>query len=102
MKIGDICNLPVKDIADKNAVLFMWVTYPMLSEGLKLIEAWGFKYKTIGFQWIKTNKKNKNTFFLGLGAGLGEYWVLSDCHKRKDRQGEQFYKSANSWANTTS
>lgn len=67
MKIGDICNLPVKDIADKNAVLFMWVTYPMLSEGLKLIEAWGFKYKTIGFQWIKTNKKNKSTFFFGLG-----------------------------------
>lgn len=67
MKIGDICNLPVKDIADENAVLFMWVTYPMLSEGLKLIEAWGFKYKTIGFQWIKTNKKNKSTFFFGLG-----------------------------------
>lgn len=67
MKIGDICNLPVKNIADKNAVLFMWVTYPMLSEGLKLIEAWGFKYKTIGFQWIKTNKKNKSTFFFGLG-----------------------------------
>lgn len=67
MKIGDICNLPVKDIADENAVLFMWVTYPMLTEGLKLIEAWGFKYKTIGFQWIKTNKKNKSTFFFGLG-----------------------------------
>lgn len=67
MKINDMCNLPIKKIADKNAVLFMWVTYPMLSEGLKLIEAWGFKYKTIGFQWIKTNKKNRNTFFFGLG-----------------------------------
>lgn len=67
MSINDICNLPIKKIADKNAVLFMWVTYPMLPEGLKLIEAWGFKYKTIGFQWIKTNKKNRNTFFFGLG-----------------------------------
>lgn len=67
MKIEDICKLPVSDIADKNAVLFMWTTYPMLSEGLRLIEAWGFKYKTIGFQWIKTNKKNRGTFFFGLG-----------------------------------
>ena len=67
MGIDDICALPVKDIADKNAILFMWVTYPMLAEGLKLIEAWGFKYKTIGFQWVKTNKKNKDSFFFGLG-----------------------------------
>ncbi|HII3852943.1 TPA: MT-A70 family methyltransferase, partial [Pasteurella multocida] len=27
------------------------------------------KYKTIGFQWLKTNKKNKDTFFFGLGRG---------------------------------
>lgn len=67
MKIEDICNLPVNGIADKDAVLFLWVTYPMLAEGLKLIEAWGFKYKTIGFQWLKTNKKNKDSFFFGLG-----------------------------------
>lgn len=67
MNLNDICNLPIKDISDKNAVLFMWVTYPMLKEGLKVIESWGFKYKTIGFQWIKTNRKNKNTFFFGLG-----------------------------------
>lgn len=66
MKIEDICNLPVKEIADKNCVLFIWVTYPMLVEGLRVIEAWGFKYKTIAFQWIKLNKKNGKPFY-GLG-----------------------------------
>ena len=66
MKIGDICELPVKEITSKDCVLFMWVTYPMLREGLELIEAWGFKYKTIGFQWIKQNKSG-NGFFFGLG-----------------------------------
>lgn len=30
------------------------------------MEAWGFKYKTIGFQWLKKNKK-ADTFFYGLG-----------------------------------
>lgn len=63
MNIEDICNLPIKNIADKDCVLFLWVTYPMLNEGLKLIEEWGFKYKTIGFQWIKQNKSGKGFFF---------------------------------------
>lgn len=38
----------------------------MLSEALELIQAWGFKYKSIGFQWIKQNKSGKG-FFFGLG-----------------------------------
>lgn len=66
MNINDICNLPIRDIADKDCVLFLWCTYPMLQEGLKVIEAWGFKYKTIGFQWVKQNKSG-NGFFFGLG-----------------------------------
>ena len=66
MKIDDICKLPIKQIADKNSVLFMWATYPMLKEALKLIEAWGFTYKSIGFQWIKQNKSG-NGYFFGLG-----------------------------------
>ena len=32
MSIKDICNLPIKDIADKDCVLFMWVTYPKLNQ----------------------------------------------------------------------
>jgi N6-adenosine-specific RNA methylase IME4 len=66
MKIKDICNFPIKEISDKDCALFMWVTYPMLKEGLRLMEAWGFKYKTIGFQWVKLNKKNRQPFY-GLG-----------------------------------
>ena len=66
MKNSDICALPVKNIAAKDCVLFMWVTYPMLKESLLVIEAWGFKYKTIGFQWVKQNKSG-NGFFFGLG-----------------------------------
>ena len=66
MKIGDVCKLPIKDICDKDCVLFLWTTYPMLQEALLLIEAWGFKYKTIAFQWVKQNKSG-NGYFLGLG-----------------------------------
>ena len=66
MKIEDICSLPVKNLADDNCVLFLWATYPMLQEALQVIKAWGFSYKSIGFQWLKRNK-NGNGFFFGLG-----------------------------------
>lgn len=66
MNINDIKSLPIAKIADDNCVLFLWVTFPMLQEGLDLIKAYGFKYKTCGFVWVKKNKKNDN-WFMSLG-----------------------------------
>ena len=66
MNIKELKELQIKEISDENCILFIWVTYPFLKEGLELIEAWGFKYKTIAFQWIKLNKKGKG-YFYGLG-----------------------------------
>lgn len=66
MTINEICQLPIKDIAADDCVLFIWATYPMLKEALQVIEAWGFKYKSIAFQWIKQNKSG-NGYFFGLG-----------------------------------
>lgn len=57
MALSDIKNLKVSDIADENCILFLWVTFPLIQEGLNTIKAWGFKYKTLGFSWIKLNKK---------------------------------------------
>lgn len=62
MSVEDICNLPVKDLASDNCVLFMWMTFPTLIEGIKVIEKWGFKYKTVAFVWIKQNKKTPSLF----------------------------------------
>lgn len=42
----------VKDFADDNAVLFLWVTSPMLIRCAAIIEAWGFEYKA-SFVWHK-------------------------------------------------
>jgi N6-adenosine-specific RNA methylase IME4 len=42
----------VKELADANAVLFMWVTAPMLQRAFPIIEAWGFEYKQL-FVWNK-------------------------------------------------
>ena len=69
MPLADIIRLPVDRIAEDNAVLLMWVVDPMLDQAFKVIDAWGFKYKTVGFTWAKTNRK-KLGFFTGLG-----YWT---------------------------
>ena len=52
MTIDEICNLNVKDIADNDAVLFLWATSPLLPKSFKVIEAWGFEYKA-SFVWDK-------------------------------------------------
>lgn len=54
MSLREICALPVKRLAAKDSVLFMWGTYPMLLEAIVVLESWGFEYKTIAFQWLKT------------------------------------------------
>jgi len=66
MSIKNICNLPVKEIADKDCILFMWVTMPKLNECFEVIKAWGFEYKSCAFTWVKKNKKS-NSWFMGLG-----------------------------------
>lgn len=66
MTLQEIKDLPVPQLCEKDCVLFLCTTYPMLKEAIQVIEAWGFKYKTIAFQWIKLNKSGKGYFF-GLG-----------------------------------
>lgn len=52
MSITELCDLDVKDIADENAVLFLWATSPLLEDSFKVINAWGFSYKS-SFIWNK-------------------------------------------------
>ena len=49
----EICKLPIKDLADKNCLLFMWATGPKLDIAFDVGKSWGFKYCTIGFIWDK-------------------------------------------------
>lgn len=56
MSLDDIKNLPIGEISDDNAILFLWVTMPKLFESLEVIQSWGFEYKTCAFVWVKRNK----------------------------------------------
>ena len=65
MKLPDICAMPVADeLADKNSVLFLWTTSPMLlKEAPAVMAAWGFTYKA-SCVW------DKQIF------GMGHYWRI--------------------------
>ena len=68
MKIEEIVAMKdtIQKISDKNCVLFLWVTFPCLLDGLKTMKEWGFKYKTCGFTWVKRNRKS-DKWLVGLG-----------------------------------
>lgn len=67
MSAEDIYNLNVDGLADDDCILFLWVTFPCLLEGLEAIRRWGFTYKTLGFCWVKRCKKQTEKWFWGLG-----------------------------------
>lgn len=50
-----IAALPVQEIAASNSILALWVPSTLLSDGLKVMQAWGYKYKQI-YVWVKTKK----------------------------------------------
>ena len=84
MTTDEIKALPVQQIAAENCMLFLWVTFPLLQDGLDVMKAWGFKYKTLGFSWIKTNRRQDlgQISFLptdpDLFFGIG-YYTKSNC-----------------------
>jgi site-specific DNA-methyltransferase (adenine-specific) len=69
MEIDEICALGehIKKIRDKNCALFIWTTMPCLPDVFKVIKAWGFKYKTCAFTWVKTRKDGMPL------SGMGSY-----------------------------
>ena len=59
--------------AAHDCVMFMWVTDPNLLDGLNLMTAWGFQYKTVAFTWVKNSKHNLEKFMIGCG-----YWTRAN------------------------
>ena len=94
MSCDEICALPVAELAAKDSALFLWATFPQLPEALRVISAWGFRFKTVAFVWLKQNRKAK-TWFYGMG-----FWTRSNAEvcllatrghpKRRDKGIHQF------------
>jgi len=65
MKIDDIKKLPIQNISDDKCILWLWVTFPRLEQGLEVIKSWGFQYYGLGFDWVKMSKNGKPSWGMG-------------------------------------
>jgi N6-adenosine-specific RNA methylase IME4 len=68
MTLDDICALPVEGIAAETAHLYLWVPNALLPQGLQVLEAWGFSYKS-NLIWHKVRKDGGSD-----GRGVGFYF----------------------------
>ena len=67
MSTDEICNLDIRSLRERNCALFLWATMPALPDAFRVMEAWGFKYKTCAFTWIKTRADGEPI------SGMGSY-----------------------------
>jgi N6-adenosine-specific RNA methylase IME4 len=68
MKLNDIIALPVRQIAASTAHLYLWCPNALLPEGLAVMKAWGFSYKS-NIVWHKIRKDGGSD-----GRGVGFYF----------------------------
>jgi len=68
MDLDEICALPVAELAAPTAHLYLWCPNALLREGLAVMEAWGFTYKT-NIVWHKVRKDGGSD-----GRGVGFYF----------------------------
>ena len=67
MTVDEICEAPIKRLAARNCALLLWATMPCLPDAIRVMAAWGFRYKTCAFTWIKVRKDGEPL------AGMGSY-----------------------------
>lgn len=68
MKLEEIKQLPVSEVAEEKSHLYLWVPNALLPEGLEVMKAWGFEYKT-NIIWEKVRKDGMPD-----GRGVGFYF----------------------------
>lgn len=52
-----IKRLPVGEMAARDSVLLLWAVDPMIPHALEVGAAWGFRFKTVGFYWVKERRE---------------------------------------------
>jgi N6-adenosine-specific RNA methylase IME4 len=81
LKKEDLFTIDVESIAKKNSWLFMWAVWAQLPQAIKVMESWGFSYRTCAFVWAKKTKNGKNAKTFGRCCTQGSTEIIL-CGKR--------------------
>lgn len=77
MSMEDLKQMPINEISHADSILILWVTNPLIPQGVELVKAWGFEYVT-GFPWIKV-KNVSHSLWDGIDIKLNRmalgFWV---------------------------
>lgn len=63
MTLPEIKAMPVKDLAARDTHLFFWTTAPFLAESIEILKAWGFRYSSVAFVWVKLRRNAAPLFY---------------------------------------
>ena len=68
LPLKSICEIDVKNITANNSMLFLWCTSSLLDYGFEVMKYWNFKFKNVGFVWVKLTKDKSKPY-----SGMGHY-----------------------------
>lgn len=90
MSNDDIYSMPIEQMTQKDCVCFLWVTVPLLPEGMNTLKSWGFEYKTT-IVWRKIMSLGMGWWF----RGQVEFLIMGVKGKVKAfrQQRANFYES---------
>jgi N6-adenosine-specific RNA methylase IME4 len=74
LNVPAIADLPIGELAAENSLLALWVPSSHLTNGLRVMEAWGFTYKQL-WVWAKTQKNDRSKLAFGMGR------LARNCHE---------------------
>lgn len=86
MQIDDICAMPVKNLQADKCILFLWVTAPRLPMAFRVMDAWGFQYHSLGFDWLKVSASGKPRIGPGYYTRQNNEFCLIGVPKEKERR----------------
>ena len=79
-KTKDLKLIPIQDIINKDALIFMWTTDQHLKDAISLMEAWGFRYCTVAFYWVKHYESGSPCYNVGCWTMKSVEQVLLGLH----------------------
>ncbi|MFN0117807.1 MAG: MT-A70 family methyltransferase [Elusimicrobiota bacterium] len=103
LTLDEIKLFPIRDISDENAHLYLWIPNAFIKEGVSVMEAWGFSYKTV-ITWVKHQvgvgnhfRNSSEQILFGVRGRLPllrrdlRTWFLAD-RRQHSRKPDEFYR----------
>jgi len=79
MELDELMALSIEELAAPDCSLFLWATWPNLIDALRVMEAWGFTYKTCAFDWMKAHVRQADLFEDEVVPTMGMgYWTRAN------------------------